>query len=145
MRNVKMVTLYHFTSELHLPLILEGGSLYTTESNISLRKPHAGPDVVWLTTHQAADARHGLHHSFVDKTRIRFTVSFRARDVHKWRPWARSHGVDPRWLDALAVSGGSSSWRVCTHPIDECDWVEIRDMVTGQVIDDIEYMEGIGA
>jgi hypothetical protein len=41
--------LYHFTSSHHWPAIQTTGILTVTESNISERRSHAGPDVVWLT------------------------------------------------------------------------------------------------
>lgn len=42
--------LYHFTTrDHHWPRIEAAGYLKVTESNISDRRPHAGPDVVWLT------------------------------------------------------------------------------------------------
>lgn len=41
--------LYHFTSSTHWREIKASGLLKVTESNVSMKRVHAGPDVVWLT------------------------------------------------------------------------------------------------
>ena len=54
--------LYHYTSKLHLPFILESGFLKPVESNYCGNQPHAGPDVVWLTTDRTPCPNdHGLY------------------------------------------------------------------------------------
>lgn len=129
------VTLYHYTSIERLPTIADRGYLEVTESNISRQRAHAGPPVVWLTTHaDPATADNGLSGSAFDKTRVRITVEVEKRRVHKWRPWARSHGIDRKWEDALSRVGGSGSWRVSTERIPSTAWLEIRDMQTGRVL-----------
>lgn len=133
--------LYHFTSAEHLQEILQSGYLKTVESNVSLKKEHSGPDVVWLTTSPSADAGHGLQGSAHDKTRIRFTVDVDKRNVHKWREWAKARGSSQETMAILARSGGSASWRVVAAPIPVGNWVEVRDMVTGEVLLDRESIQ----
>ncbi|MGP5641029.1 hypothetical protein ACTXPS_16505 [Brachybacterium tyrofermentans] len=134
------LTLHHFTSPEHLPLILEAGFLKVTESNISFKREHAGPDVVWLTTHETADAGLGLQAGAFgalanDKTAIRFTVEVDSRQIHKWRIWAAAHGSSAETVKRLSeVGGGSGSWRVTERPIMSAQWTEIRDMRTGEQI-----------
>lgn len=133
--------LYHFTSVAHLQRILESGYLKTVESNVSFKREHAGPDVVWLTTSQTADAGHGLQGSSVDKTAIRFTVEVDKRSVHKWKEWAKARGSSQETMAILARSGGSASWRVVTAPIPLENWVEVRNMATGEVLLDRERIQ----
>lgn len=130
------VTLYHFTSPDHLPLILADGFLKTVESNVSFRREHAGPDVVWLTTHERAEAGHGLENPRHDKRAIRFTVRLDKRAVHRWREWARAKGSSAETMALLAEAsgGGVSSWRVTERAIPSSAWVEVRDMRTGEVL-----------
>lgn len=127
--------LFHFTCREHLPSILAEGVLRTTESNMSPRRAHAGPDVVWLMTASDPTAHgHGLEGSGADKKAIRFTVDVDKRGVHKWREWAIRRGINREWLTILARFGGSSSWRVVERPIPREQWVSVRDMVTGRSI-----------
>lgn len=126
--------LYHFTCEEHLQDILESGYLKTCESNVSFKREHAGPDVVWLTTQERADAGHGLQHSSADKTVIRFTLDLDKRAVHKWREWAKARGSSQLVMGALAEAGGSGSWRVTTSPVTAGQWLEVRNMVTNEVL-----------
>lgn len=121
-----MTVLYHYTCVEHLPSILANG-LRATESNISPRNPHAGPDVVWLTTNADATSGLGLQHSATDKFAIRIAVEVPKRRVHRWREWAESRGADHRWLDILAESGGWRSWRVHLGPIPTTQFVEVLD------------------
>ena len=127
--------LYHFTCREHLDKILSDQNLRVTESNISGRREHAGPDVVWLTTNPDPSAHgHGLAGSATDKTAIRFTVELDKRNVHKWRDWAAGRGIDRGWMQILASAGGSSTWRVVERPIPAAQWVEICDTETGRQI-----------
>jgi hypothetical protein len=51
------VILYHFTSKELLAEIMASGFLRVTDSDISLERRHAGPDVVWLTNNPDPSAQ----------------------------------------------------------------------------------------
>jgi hypothetical protein len=131
-----MRRLYHYTSIGRWRLIETAGHLRRTDSNMSRTKPHAGPDVVWLTTDPDCAHDHGLAKTLdgTDKTRIRVTVELVNRDVHKWREWAIRRGIADNWLRALVASGGSSTWRVIEKPIPSTRWVEVIDRTDGTVL-----------
>ncbi|CAN5150780.1 hypothetical protein BH09ACT8_BH09ACT8_59190 [soil metagenome] len=133
-----MKRLHHYTSIERWRLIEEAGLLRRTESNMSATKPHAGPDVVWLTTDPDFAHDHGLLGSEeldgTDKTRIRVTVELVNRDVHKWHEWAARHGIDGDWMRTLASVGGSGTWRVTEKPIPSARWVEVVDRSDGSVL-----------
>lgn len=133
-----MTVLYHYTANLesHVGSILRDGFIDVTESNISPRRTHAGPDVVWLTTHDVPSAGHGLDwgHGVPSKRAIRITVDVPVREVHKWREWAAGRGMDPFWMRRLAAAGGANSWRVVQRPIPQTEWVAVHNMVTGDVL-----------
>lgn len=120
--------LYHFTAREHMPEILRTGVLKLVESNISPKREHAGPDVVWLTNNPMwpivpegdSIGYNGLIHL---KTAVRITVD--VSHAKRWRKWAQAQGVDQRWLAALAHVGGSRSWYVVTTPIKQDNWVAI--------------------
>lgn len=122
----------------HLPQIVARGRLMLTESNISLKRAHAGPPVVWFTTHETAEAGHGLKfdptfenlHDWaqIDKTRIRITVDLPKSRVTKFVHWAKSQGASAETLAELATLGGLYSWWVSTQMVTMDRWVEIRDM-----------------
>ena len=44
----QMPKYFHYTTVDHIPEIQKDGFLKLVESNVSLSKPHKGPDVVWL-------------------------------------------------------------------------------------------------
>jgi len=48
--------LFHFTAARLWPAIKASGFLKLVDSNISIEKPHAGPDVVWLKIEPDANA-----------------------------------------------------------------------------------------
>lgn len=130
-----MVRLYHFTALAHLAKIRADGRLTVTESNVSKRREHAGPDVVWLTSNPEPSAHKWGAGSSVDKTEVRITVDLPKREVHRWHEWARRWAIEPKMMRALTATGGSGSWRVIERPIPDCEWVAV------DVIDDTgEYV-----
>lgn len=141
-----MRELYHYTHMTHLKSILADGYLKTVESNVSERREHAGPDVVWLTTDGTVSHHHGMFgkvmpalvHEDWDKLRVRFTVSVPNRYVHKWSTWALAQGITSRWREVLIDTGGgpeaTSTWRVVERRIPSSEWVEVRDMHTDEVL-----------
>lgn len=151
-----MKTLYHYTCLEHLPKILEMGFLKTTESNISIERHQAGPDVVWLTSDPDCKHGHGIGNNDAyaaenarrfgidptpemmqrwDKTRVRFTVRLPNAHVHKWMEWSqKKFQMDPLWRKAFikAANGGVNTWRVVEHPIMQDRWIEVIDRHTGE-------------
>jgi hypothetical protein len=119
--------LYHFTAEQHIEKILADGVINLTESNISPRRAHAGPDVVWLTKNgewpDVPAGKVGFNGLSREKTQVRITVDV-ARPI-QWRRWAESHGISKTWLSVLAGVGGSYSWYVTTSPILEQQWISV--------------------
>lgn len=127
--------LYHFTSPLHLPIILSTGRLKVTESNVSYRIEHAGPDVVWLldTPDPGAGRDHGLrkrHPSHPDKREIRFTVDVPDYLCHRWTDWLPAKGMPAVEREAMIETGGgadcASHWWVTERIIREDRWVSIE-------------------
>jgi hypothetical protein len=120
--------LYHFTSTLHLPLIKRDGFLRPTESNVSLRIPHVGPDVVWLLDTPTADAPHGLNNALVDKRAVRITVRTKAE---RWLDWiARQPTMDVFSKQVLIETGGgmeaAAHWYVTEQRIPRSEWVAVE-------------------
>jgi hypothetical protein len=139
--------LFHYTSQYHLPLIVQVGGLKLVESNVDLAKPHAAPDVVWLTTDvwpQQGWMNLPSHlQGILDKGRIRITVNVGNFHLHPWRIWATEQaeklGIDPRKAkierDALEAAGGDGGdWFVCEREVMWQEWVRIEDTVSGQVL-----------
>jgi hypothetical protein len=119
--------LSHFTSAYHLHAIATDGYLKVTESNISLLREHAGPDVVWLTDNTEPTSQCWARGSVVDKTGVRFIVNVPDEDVYPWRTWAFDQGIDQFTFDALAQTGGDSDrWFVVTRPIPVTEWVDVH-------------------
>ena len=150
-----MKTVYHYTCLEHLPKILGAGFLKTTESNVSIEREHAGPDVVWLTTDPDCKHGHGIGLDTVlhnarqigiepdaemlkrwDKTRIRFTVRMPNDHVHKWIDWSKKFQMNELWRKSFvkAAGGGVGTWRVVEHPIMQDRWVEVLDRHTGELL-----------
>lgn len=130
-----MNTLYHYTSEFHLPLILTTGFLKTTESNIgspSLEmRPygeHVGPDVVWLTDVPNVRNGHGLampDASYPSKYAVRFSLN--VPDAIPWAKFASDHGINRRWYDLLNKTGGGTArhWWVSPRSIYAPEWQSV--------------------
>jgi hypothetical protein len=132
-----MPVLYHYTSQLHLPLILRSGFLKLTESNVAMERPHAGPDVVWLTRDPSpwqAWMRMPGRLLPVDKGRIRFLVDVPHGELQSWSTWADQHGVADAWRRAMVDSGGpSDAWYVTERIVPWQEWLRIEDTNSGQV------------
>ena len=129
--------LWHFTSTLHLPMILRDGHLRTTESNLSPVKPHVGLPVVWFMDTPELTHDHGLGGSAVDKTAVRVEVDVRPAWVSEWLPWAEAQGINRWWLDALLSAAGgreaAERWHVTFRRIPRHMWVKIDNAHTGEV------------
>lgn len=145
--------LYHYTCTTHLPKILKAGYLKTTESNVSMRFTHKGPDVVWLTDTPTADLGHGvttIHEGHsdgtltkvdgssvprFDKTRVRFTVDV---DATRWLDWEPAGHMTKAWRRILIANGGGQEaaghWYVFEGRIPESDW-------TGVSVDGVDHGE----
>ena len=121
-----MTNFYHFTSTVHLPVILEAGLLKLTESNVDALIPHAGPDVVWLLDVPQIDHHHGLEGSAVDKTEVMFTVDVPAIN---WLDWTWGASMDPRDRSRfIEVAGGMEAaehWYVWPAPIPRRRWLSV--------------------
>lgn len=127
--------LYHYTTELHLPKIFADEQLKTTESNLSMTTPHAGPDVVWLTgwNEPYGGKELGLTGGGADKTAIRFTVDVPRLEVELWDRWSKRLGIDKKWkralLDAAGIPRGERApWLVIERPIPMGEWVNVTAM-----------------
>lgn len=129
--------LYHFTSPDHLPLIFRSGLLKPTESNLSMNRAHAGPDVVWLTSDPEPGYMEWTEGSINDKSRIRFTVELPRRAAQPWSDWAARLGMKPEWKRALINSGGKGwrRWHVVQRPVLASEWREVKDMRTGELVE----------
>lgn len=121
--------LYHFTHVGHLPSILAEGRLRTTESNISITKMHAGPDVVWLFDTPTIPEATTDGSLYAEKRRVRFTVSIPRAHVHQWSKWGPVQSMSPSWKEAFLKAGGGMSaarkWWVATSPIPASQWLEV--------------------
>jgi hypothetical protein len=126
------MTYFHLTHAGHLPSILAERVLRTTESNVSLVRTHAGPDVVWLFDQAEPDFGdehdHGL---YVAKREIRVQVDVRAI---RWLDWAWSARMDPDDHKTLIKAGGglerAEHWYVLPAPIPSRRWVSITNTNT---------------
>lgn len=121
--------LYHFTAPYrdgHLGAILRDGEITTTESNVSRTRPHAGPDVVWLT--DCADPV--SHHGWAAHNRVkvfgRITVDVPERDVMRWSSFCLRHRLKPSWRDTLEAVGGANTWWLGLRPIGRDEWTAVE-------------------
>ncbi|MCP1674573.1 hypothetical protein J2T57_001675 [Natronocella acetinitrilica] len=109
--------LYHYTSTLHLPLILKSRVISTTHNALH-PTDQLGEPVVWLTASDVFEAQLWAA-GILDKTAIRLSIEIPRAHVQPWQDFARAQGADPVWLAVLAeVGGGDSDWYVSTRPID---------------------------
>jgi hypothetical protein len=122
--------LYHYTAPFtsHLGAILSVGQINTTESNLSLEREHAGPDVVWLADSTDAPGQRWAEQPWEDGRPVKslavLAVELPAERVHHWPAWSVEHGIAPAIADGLAESGGDpGSWWVTTGAVTRWDIV----------------------
>lgn len=123
--------LWHFTSEVHLPMIADAGYLRPTESNLHMTQAHAGPDCVWfMDGPDLSEGKDGLLGSAVDKTAVRIEVEVPDARVRAWYPWALAQGIHPAWLARLlAVAGGEEAaqrWQVVFRRVPKEQWIKVE-------------------
>ncbi len=126
------MNLYHFTSLMHWPLIINDGFLRRTESNIGSGNPrlkpygeHVGPDVVWLTDLSDPTPQSCGLVGIRDKTRLRITVKI--SDAKKWPDFAAAHGINKRWYRLLGRGGRPQCWWVVERIIPQTDWIAVDE------------------
>ena len=116
--------LFHYTSLFHLPQILEDGYLKVTESNASMTRTHAAPDVVWLTTNPSPGNEESLDGCSFSKKQVRFEVDVPAS---RYRQWAKNNNVSPKLVQRLNYTGGgqANNWYVIERPVTKEEWSRI--------------------
>ena len=125
--------LYHYTTELHLPLIAAAGFLRTTESNIGSPLPevepsgeHYGPDVVWLTDSDEIDGL-GLNTTIaLGLGLVRFVVAVPRDEVHHWPTWRQQFAMNDTWRASLELDQHPESWWLIERPVPRREWVTIQ-------------------
>lgn len=126
-------TLYHFTSPMHIGEILRSGHIDVTESNVDPFVPHAGPDVVWLTSDP--DPGKHLWSGGGFKLQFRITMFGSGLGAVHWPEWARKHEIDDRWYEALANSGGDpETWWVTERPVTSLFWIAVEEYQGGRYV-----------
>ncbi len=122
--------LFHYTSTLHLPMIMESKCLTLTESNLVYEKPMYKP-CVWLTTSEDPK-NNGLDGSIVDKTEIKITVKWQ-KYLKFWVAWSKSNKIDKSWAKELTKGENPSSWWISEQVIPFSDLAKIENRYTGEV------------
>jgi hypothetical protein len=148
-------TLYHFTSLIHIPLILREG-LTTGHVNFT---PDIMYNAVWFSECRNMDRQRqmlttsivdseGNIVSILDKTQVRITVNFSIDDpnLYKWDELARALNVERWWYKRLDQRGGNGSkhWYVYAGKIETQRFckVEYRPSTSTAYIDyDIDAEE----
>jgi hypothetical protein len=128
--------LYHYTAPTttHLGSILAEGQIKTTESNLSFTKPHAGPDVVWLTDSEDPAEQEWTTDVSPAKRLAVLGVELDHERATPWPAWARENGIEDGVFEGLAATGGDpDSWWVTTTPIQKWDIVSLT--IAPQVVD----------
>lgn len=125
-----MKVLYHYTSMVHLPRILQAGFLKLTESNLRLDRVGYKP-VVWLTEDSNV-VGHGLEGSSVDKTEVKITVEHK-KSYDYWKAWSRKNKIPKQWAAALERKQKPETWWVSTTVIPLKDIIKIENRYTGEV------------
>ena len=124
--------LYHYTSPVHVPMILDSGFIDVTESNVSFAIENAAPQVVWLTPEILIRPPRYLA-SIVDKTAYRFVVA--VADAQRSDKWLRRNGASSEQIGLLESSGGgtkATTWYVVARPIPSEEWLALEKRINNQ-------------
>lgn len=117
------MSFYHFTTVHHLPSITTNGYLKPTESNVSYRTEHAGPDVVWLLDTPNPGSTDDLVHGLpLIKRQVRIEVNVPAI---RWLDWEYTAEMEEIWFAAMTQVGGCESWYLYPGPIARENWFNI--------------------
>ena len=121
-------TLYHYTSHLHLPVIIDSGFLKLTESNASFKIENAAPQVVWLTQESYTKTPPKMLGTY--KSTFRFIIE-RPDDAHRADKWLKKNGASEFTMDILERSGGAklSTMYVVPRVIPSDEWVRLEARV----------------
>tara|TARA_Y100000310_G_scaffold283746_1_gene305970 strand:- start:204 stop:1319 length:1116 start_codon:yes stop_codon:yes gene_type:complete len=133
-------TLYHFTSAIHLPVVLEYG---IERGDVCLTpgdelKNYNAP---WLTSnpsfHEQGWAEHpdGSSNSTFDKRAVRLTVSIPEGDssLSTWEEVCEREGVPDFWRKAMNATGGKG----------DTDWFVYNARIPRSWINAVEYREKV--
>ena len=131
---------YHFTSSVHLPDIMQSGFIDMTASNFSLEKLLY--PVVWLTD-LPTPHNHGIELSenipdVFKKTHIRFTLRKRPH-MKQWDAWSDAKGMDKQLKQMLIASASAEEtyqgWYISEQPIRlAVDAICVENLHTGQIL-----------
>ncbi|KXP06388.1 hypothetical protein [Tsukamurella pseudospumae] len=134
--------LYHYTSTQHLPKIMGGGVLLTTENNLRAAKIVGGVDVnankgrgvVWLTDVAEPEGDpFAMRGSAVDKYAVRITVEVPDKEALRWDKYVAKRNGEKRVFEALSRDLAWRRVRVVERRIYADEWREVR--VSDDVID----------
>lgn len=118
------LTLYHYTSRMHLRQILADQEIKLTGSNLirptnirivngkAVSDADSYKPVVWFTSilDFKAAAFCGLEGSVIDKTEVAIMVVIRPPMIaHKWAEWAAANGIEQEWFNDLKAT--APQWR----------------------------------
>lgn len=123
--------LYHFTAPTtsHLGGILQDRRISLTESNVL--PDGSGQKVVWLTKNPDPEVQKWVA-PVPWKAKCRITVELPAKEVKKYPVWAKSQGIHPSWMAALAEAGGDpNDWYLSFQSISYKNIVAIELMIDG--------------
>ena len=126
-----MTSYYHYTTQDHCSEIQDCGVINPVESNVSMKKEHAGPDVVWLFNEPLkivprmlysplliGHQEEGTHHPtieeqqrmftgvWVPKTQIEIEVQLDRNEVQRADKFLKKHNIESQWMSSLETIGG---------------------------------------
>lgn len=108
--------LYHYTRKEWADSIVRDGVILPTESNVRLDRPHAGPDVVWLTATDDWSVDHGGQSEWNGKLECRFVVE--VDDAMRWTSWCIKENVSNRIQRGMRASAADwPNFYVVERPI----------------------------
>lgn len=148
------IALYHYTAptDSHFGSIINQGFIKTCESNASLSKNHAGPDVSWFLDRRIkpgedhgllfdprsrAHREVGIHALGNAKQRAVIEVAVPLAEAHLWIDWVvEQDGYEKGTREIMVKTGGGMSqakhWYVVTRPVTTREWISATNFVTGE-------------